>query len=571
MNGNEAGIKEKLIELCSDFSDILPDLAPLDKRVPHAPKRVHGLDEEEIKLAVRNALRYFKPAFHPILRGEFLNELMEYGHIYMYRYRPVNIKIKAYPISLYPSETIEGACMMHQIMNNLDYDVAQYPNELVTYGGNGQVFSNWIQFRITLNYLSRMTSEQTLVMYSGHPFGLFPSSSEAPRCVITNGMMIPRWSTTEQYQKSFALGVSIYGQMTAGSWCYIGPQGIVHGTTLTLLNACRRKFGTSDLSGKVFVTSGLGGMSGAQAKAASICGCVGVIAEADIYHLKKRHAQGWLDEYTSDLDTIITKIRTYSAEKKSISLGYQGNIVDLWERIAKIYVETGELLVDIGSDQTSCHDIRGGGYLPNGITSLQAKTFIASNENLFMEKVQETLRRHIDAINTLSEGGLYFFDYGNAFLLEAGRAGADVFKTAAKKQFKYSSYVQHIMGDIFSLGFGPYRWICTSALESDLLKTDQIAIDVLESILESGISDESRMQYEDNLKWIKDAHANKLVVGSQARILYTDMRVRIITYIYLVGSKERIFVPDLIFSQSLIGWKMSPGQISVPYSQREKF
>lgn len=416
--------------------------------------------------------------------------------------------------------------MMHQIMNNLDYAIAQYPNELVTYGGNGQVFSNWIQFRLTLHYLSILDNDQTLVMYSGHPFGIFPSAPESPRCVITNGMMIPRFSTPEEYQKLFALNVTQYGQMTAGSWCYIGPQGIVHGTTLTVLNACRRIYGTSDVAGKVFLTSGLGGMSGAQAKAATICGCVGVIAEIDLNHLIKRKNQGWLDEYYSDVDELIEKMRFYKAERKGISIGYHGNVVDIWERLVDIFNTTGEELVELGSDQTSCHDIKGGGYLPVGYTIEQGKEMVAADPEKFLTEVQATLRRHVEAINRLSEGKLYFWDYGNAFLLEAGRAGADVFKTEEKINFKYPSYVQDIMGDIFSLGFGPYRWIMASGLEQDLLKGDEIAIKVLTDIMESEISEESRQNYEDNLHWIKEAHKNKLVVGSKARILYTDMRGR---------------------------------------------
>jgi len=498
----------------------------LDESVPHAPKRVHGLDSEEIEQALSNALRYVDSAYHDELRTEFLGELNDYGHIYMYRYRPTEIAMKAYPIHLYPCKTKQAACMMHQIMNNLDYAIAQYPNELVTYGGNGQVFSNWMQFRLTMHYLSIMNEEQTLVMNSGHPLGLFPSSRNSPRCIITNGMMIPRFSTPSQYQKSFALGVTQYGQMTAGSWCYIGPQGIVHGTTLTVLNAFRRKFGSSSGAGRVFITSGLGGMSGAQAKAATICGCIGVIAEIDKSHLIKRQKQGWLDIYTDDVDEIISLIRHYREEKRATSIGYHGNIVRLWEKLVEVYEKSGELLVDIGSDQTSCHDIRGGGYLPIELTAEDAKTYIATNEAKYLELVRGTLCRHINALNKLSKAGLYFFDYGNAFLLEAGRAGADVFENGSTTKFKYPSYVQHIMGDIFSLGFGPYRWICSSGKPSDLKKTDEIAISVLEGIVDDGISETSKRQYEDNLRWIKEAEKHKLVVGSQARILYTDMKGR---------------------------------------------
>ena len=378
--------------------------------------------------------------------------------------------------------------MMHQIMNNLDYAIAQYPNELVTYGGNGQVFSNWIQFRLCLHYLSELDNDQTLVMSSGHPVGLFPSCYESPRCVITNGMMIPRFSTPDEYQRLFALNVTQYGQMTAGSWVYIGPQGIVHGTTLTVLNACRRMYGgKADTAGKVFLTSGLGGMSGAQAKAATITGVVGIIAEIDESHLKKRHAQGWLDEYTDNVDELITRVRKYKVLKETRSIGYHGNVVNIWEKLVEIYKETGEQIVDLGSDQTSCHDIKGGGYLPVDMKVKDAQELIAADPAEFLNRTQATLRRHIEAINYLSEKtNLYFWDYGNAFLLEAGRAGADVFREGSNTLYRYQSYVQDIMGDIFSLGFGPYRWIFASGTDEDLIKGDKIAIEVLEKIMASG-------------------------------------------------------------------------------------
>ena len=378
--------------------------------------------------------------------------------------------------------------MMHQIMNNLDYAIAQYPNELVTYGGNGQVFSNWIQFRLCLHYLAQLDVDQTLVMSSGHPVGLFPSSCESPRCVITNGMMVPRFSTPDEYQRLFALNVTQYGQMTAGSWCYIGPQGIVHGTTLTVLNACRRMYGgVADTAGKVFLTSGLGGMSGAQAKAATITGVVGIIAEIDESHLKKRHKQGWLDEYTSDVNELVERVRHYKKAKETRSIGYHGNVVDIWEKLVDVYKQTGEQIVDLGSDQTSCHDIKGGGYLPVDMAVKDAQALIAANPDEFLSRVQDTLRRHIDAINYLSERtNLYFWDYGNAFLLEAGRAGANVFRDGSTMLYRYQSYVQDIMGDIFSLGFGPYRWIFGSGTDEDLIKGDQIAIQVLEKIMDSG-------------------------------------------------------------------------------------
>ncbi|XP_058144827.1 urocanate hydratase isoform X2 [Dasypus novemcinctus] len=434
----------------------------------------------------------------------------------------------AYPIEQLPCRTRAAAAIMHMIMNNLDPAVAQFPQELVTYGGNGQVFSNWAQFWLVMSYLSRMTEEQTLVMYSGHPLGLFPSSPSAPRLVISNGMVIPNYSSRAEYEKLFALGVTMYGQMTAGSYCYIGPQGIVHGTVLTVLNAGRRYLGAEDLAGKVFVTSGLGGMSGAQAKAAVIVGCIGVIAEVDKAALVKRHQQGWLMEVTDSLDHCIARLREARSKKEVLSLGYHGNVVDLWERLVHELDTTGELLVDLGSDQTSCHNPFNGGYYPVQLSLSEAQSLMASNPAAFKGLVQESLRRHVSAINRLAEEKFFFWDYGNAFLLEAQRAGADVEKKGANKtEFRYPSYVQHIMGDIFSQGFGPFRWVCTSGDPRDLAVTDQLATSVLEEAIAAGVNDSVKLQYLDNIHWIREAAKHQLVVGSQARILYSDQRGRV--------------------------------------------
>ncbi|KAK6473833.1 urocanate hydratase [Huso huso] len=516
-----------LKEVCGGLPlNPLPPNQGRSNRVPHAPVRVPNLTPQEEKLALRNALRYFPPAIHEVLAAEFAEELRLYGHIYMYRFCP-GIPMRAYPINSYPCKTKQAAAVMLMIMNNLDPCVAQFPQELVTYGGNGQVFSNWAQFWLVMQFLCEMTEEQTLVMYSGHPVGLFPSHRDAPRVVITNGMVIPNYSSRDEYEKMFALGITMYGQMTAGSYCYIGPQGIVHGTVLTVLNAGRRYLGSSDLGGKVFVTAGLGGMSGAQAKAAVIAGCIGVIAEVDQAPLKKRHEQGWLMEITSDLDRCIQRIRDARMKKTPLSLGYHGNVVDLWERLVREYDTTGELLVDLGSDQTSCHNPFSGGYCPVGLTEQEAGQLMHSEPARFRSLVQESLRRHIAAINKLADKGLFFWDYGNAFLLEAKRAGADVEKSGAgKTEFKYPSYVQHIMGDIFSLGFGPFRWVCTSGDPEDLATTDVIASTVLEDI-SKGVSDLVRQQYDDNIRWIREAGKHNMVVGSQARILYSDQKGRI--------------------------------------------
>ncbi|XP_043979297.1 urocanate hydratase [Gambusia affinis] len=516
-----------LKELCSGLPlDPLPPNRGRDPNVPHAPVRTPDLTAEEKRLALRNALRYFPPSHHSTLASEFAQELRQYGHIYMYRFCPA-VRMRAYPIDQYPCRTRQAAAMMLMIMNNLDPAVAQFPQELVTYGGNGQVFSNWAQFRLVMRYLSEMTEEQTLVMYSGHPMGLFPSLPSSPRAIITNGMVIPNYSSREQYERMFALGVSMYGQMTAGSYCYIGPQGIVHGTMLTVLNAGRRYLGTDDLRGRVFVTSGLGGMSGAQAKAAVIAGCVGVIAEVDEAPLRKRHEQGWVMEVTSSLEQCIKRIREARNSRTPLSLGYHGNVVDLWEQLLLEFERTGELLVDLGSDQTSLHNPYNGGYYPVQLSFRQANQLMSTDPGRFQSIVQESLRRHIKAINKLSDAGMFFWDYGNAFLLEAQRAGAEVSKVGGgATEFRYPSYVQHIMGDIFSLGFGPFRWVCTSGDPQDLAVTDDITAKVLEEIA-ANVSEHVRQQYRDNIRWIREAGKHKMVVGSQARILYSDQKGRV--------------------------------------------
>nr|XP_023661226.1 urocanate hydratase [Paramormyrops kingsleyae] len=527
--------------------DPLPPNTGRDPNIPHAPVRTPNLSAQEEKLALRNALRYFPPHLHATLAPEFAEELRQYGHIYMYRFCPP-IRMRAYPIDQYPCRTRQSAAIIHMIMNNLDPAVAQFPQELVTYGGNGQVFSNWAQFWLVLRYLSEMSEEQTLVLYSGHPQGLFPSSPSAPRAVITNGMVIPNYSSREEYEKMFALGVTMYGQMTAGSYCYIGPQGIVHGTMLTVLNAGRRYLGSGDLRGRVFVTSGLGGMSGAQAKAAVIAGCVGVIAEVDEAPLKKRYEQGWLMEVTRNLDHCISRIREAKRSKIPLSLGYHGNVVDLWERLVKEYEATGELLVDLGSDQTSLHNPFSGGYYPVQLSLHQAHQLMSTEPAQFQILVQRSLCRQVKAINTLSEAGMFFWDYGNAFLLEAKRAGADVSKSGGgKTEFRYPSYVQHIMGDIFSLGFGPFRWVCTSGDPHDLAVTDEIATAVLEK-LSLSVSERVRQQYKDNILWIQQAGKHNMVVGSQARILYSDQkgRVSIALAINSAIAKGKVSAPVVI-------------------------
>ena len=499
---------------------------PFDAGLNHAPKRKDILSAEEKKLAVRNALRYFPEKFHPVLAKEFSDELKTYGRIYMYRLRP-DYKIYARPISKYPFKCKQAGAIMHMLSNNLDYAVAQHPHELITYGGNGAVFQNWAQYLLTMKYLATMTDEQTLVMYSGHPLGLFPSHKDAPRVVVTNGMMIPNYSKQDDWEKFNALGVTQYGQMTAGSFMYIGPQGIVHGTTITILNAGRKiSKGKTDLGGKVFVSSGLGGMSGAQPKAAVIARAIAVIAEINPKAIHTRHSQGWVDEVFSDLDKLILRIETARKNKEVVSLAYQGNIVDLWEKFAEKNIK-----VELGSDQTSLHNPYSGGYYPAGISFEDAKKMMAENPEQFKKEVQKSLARQVNAINKLTRRGMYFFDYGNAFLLEAGRAGADVFlnpksKIQNPKSFKYPSYVQDIMGPMcFDFGFGPFRWVCTSAREKDLEMTDKIATKVLEQIYKTAPK-EIKQQLSDNIRWIKEAQKNKLVVGSQARILYADAEGR---------------------------------------------
>lgn len=495
--------------------ETLPPKAPFDTEVNHAPVRKDILSDSDKKLAVRNALRYFDTQHHSILAKEFAEELKKYGRIYMFRFRP-QYAMFARPVDQYPAQCQQAAAIMMMIQNNLDPAVAQHPHELITYGGNGAVFQNWAQYLLTMKYLSEMTDEQTLVMYSGHPMGLYPSHKEAPRVVVTNGMMIPNYSKPDDWERFNALGVTQYGQMTAGSYMYIGPQGIVHGTTITVLNAGRKVEKSNEgLAGKLFVTSGLGGMSGAQPKAAVIAGAIGIVAEINPKAVHIRLSQGWVDEVFDDLDKIIVRIRQAKAEKKAVSIAYQGNVVDLWEKLADSDIE-----VEMGSDQTSLHNPWAGGYYPAGLTFEESKHMMAYEPEKFKLFVQESLRRQVEAINRLTKKGMYFFDYGNAFLLEASRAGADIMKPDGT--FLYPSYVQDIMGPMcFDYGFGPFRWVCASGNPSDLDLTDQIAVDVLEKLaLES--PPEIMQQMHDNIRWIREAKQNKLVVGSQARILYAD-------------------------------------------------
>ena len=497
----------------------LPAPKEWDSSINHAPKRKDILTKEEKKLALKNALRYFDPKHHKILAKEFLDELNTYGRIYMYRFRP-DYKMYARPIDEYPCKTKQAAAIMLMIQNNLDYAVAQHPHELITYGGNGAVFQNWAQYLLTMRYLAEMTEEQTLVMYSGHPLGLFPSHKDAPRVVVTNGMVIPNYSKPDDWERFNALGVSQYGQMTAGSYMYIGPQGIVHGTTITVLNAGRKiRKGNEGLEGKLFVTSGLGGMSGAQPKASVIAGCVGVVAEINPKALLKRYEQGWLTEYYDDIDILLIRAEQARRNKEAISIGYLGNVVDLWERIAK-----SDFNIELGSDQTSLHNPFSGGYYPVGLSYEQANEMMSRKPDEFVKYVQNSLVRQVDAINQLANKGLYFWDYGNAFLLESKRAGANIMDG---EKFKYPSYVENIMGPIcFDYGFGPFRWVCTSGNPKDLDKTDKIAQKIIENMLKE-CPVEIKQQLEDNLKWIKEAGNNKMVVGSQARILYADAEGRI--------------------------------------------
>lgn len=495
----------------------LPPKKEYDYSLNHAPKRKEILSSEEKKLALRNALRYFPAELHAELASEFAQELETYGRIYMYRFRP-DYEMKARSIEDYPGNSMQAKAIMLMIQNNLDYAVAQHPHELITYGGNGAVFQNWIQYRLTMKYLSEMTDEQTLVMYSGHPMGLFPSHKDAPRVVVTNGMMIPNYSKPDDWEKFNALGVTQYGQMTAGSYMYIGPQGIVHGTTITVLNGFRKI--KKEPSGSLFVTSGLGGMSGAQPKAGNIAGCITVCAEVNPKITKIRNEQGWVNEIIDDLDALVKRVREAQKRKEVVSIAYLGNIVDVWEKFDKESIH-----IDLGSDQTSLHNPWAGGYYPVGLSFEESNDLMASDPELFKEKVQESLRRHAAAINKLTAKGTYFFDYGNAFLLEASRAGADIMADNGI-DFRYPSYVQDIMGPMcFDYGFGPFRWVCASNDPADLKITDEIACEVLEEIMKISPS-EIQQQMADNIRWIKGAQENKLVVGSQARILYADAEGR---------------------------------------------
>ena len=507
--------KEKIEE---GIPDVLPVQRAYENSVNHAPRRKEILSESERELALRNALRYFDVKHHELLLPEFAEELKTYGRIYMYRFRP-SYEMYARPISEYPGKCEQAKSIMLMIQNNLDPAVAQHPHELITYGGNGAVFQNWAQYLLTMKYLSEMTEKQTLAMYSGHPMGLFPSAKNAPRVVVTNGMTIPNYSETDDLEKMNALGVSQYGQMTAGSYMYIGPQGIVHGTTITVLNAFR-KIGKSP-KGNLFVTAGLGGMSGAQPKAGNIAGCITVCAEVNPKITQVRLEQEWIDEKLTDVDKLVARVRLAKKNKETVSLAYLGNIVEVWEKF-----DVENIHIDLGSDQTSLHNPWAGGYYPCDISFEDANIMMAENPVLFKEKVQETIRRHARAINNHTAKGTYFFDYGNAFLLEASRAGADIMAENGI-DFKYQSYVQDIMGPMcFDYGFGPFRWVCTSGNPKDLEKTDLIACEVLEEIKKNS-PPEIQQQMADNIQWIKGAKENKLVVGSQARILYADAEGRI--------------------------------------------
>lgn len=505
--------------------DRLPEPKPYDKTINHAPKRKDILTAEEKVLALKNALRYFPAKFHAELAPEFAKELKDYGRIYMYRFRP-SYDMYARPIDEYPCRSRQAAAIMAMIQNNLDPRVAQHPHELIIYGGNGAIFQNWAQYRLTMKYLAEMTDEQTLSMYSGHPMGLFPSHKDAPRVVVTNGMVIPNYSKQDDWERFNALGVSQYGQMTAGSYMYIGPQGIVHGTTITVMNAARKQLkargiaGTREnMKGMLFVTAGLGGMSGAQPKAGNIAGVVSVTAEINPLAARKRYDQGWVDELHENLDELIPRIRKAMENKETVSLAYVGNVVDLWERLA-----AENIPVDLGSDQTSLHNPWAGGYYPVGQTFEESVKMMAEEPERFREAVRASLRRHVAAINELAAKGMYFFDYGNAFLLESSRAGADILRPDGT--FRYPSYVQDIMGPLyFDYGFGPFRWVCMSERPEDLAKSDEIAVNILKKELETA-PEEIQGQLNDNIHWIEEAGRNNLVVGSQARILYADCEGR---------------------------------------------
>lgn len=505
-------------EILEGIPKELPPLRPFDPSHNHAPKRKAILNAEEQKLALRNALRYFDKKFHPVLIKEFKNELDEYGRIYMYRFRPHH-KIYARPIDEYPAKSKQAAAIMLMIQNNLDDAVAQHPHELITYGGNGGVFSNWAQYRLTMKYLSEMNDEQTLVMYSGHPMGLFPSHKNAPRVVVTNGMMIPNYSQPDDWEKFNALGVTQFGQMTAGSYMYIGPQGIVHGTTITVLNAFRKI--NKSPRGHIFLTAGLGGMSGAQPKAGNIAGCITICAEVNPKATQTRHQQGWVDEVLYEIDKLVERVKVAKEKKEVVSIAYQGNVIDVWEAFYE-----ADIFVELGSDQTSLHNPWAGGYYPVGLAFDDANEMMQKHPEEFKKIVQKSLIRHAEIIKKNTKKGTYFFDYGNAFLLEASRAGADILK-ANGEDFIYPSYVQDIMGPMcFDYGFGPFRWVCASGSEEDLAKTDAIACEVLENIQATAPS-EIQQQMNDNIQWIKGAQKNNLVVGSQARILYADSEGRI--------------------------------------------
>lgn len=521
----------------------LPQPKPLNNNISHAPKRKDILSTEEKKLAIKNALRYFPKEHHKILAFEFANELKEYGRIYMYRFIP-DYKIFARSIDKYPHKSKQAAAIMLMIQNNLDFAIAQHPQELITYGGNGAVFQNWAQYLLTMQYLSTMTDEQTLAIYSGHPMGLFPSHKDAPRVVVTNGMLIPNYSSHDEWEKFNALGVSQYGQMTAGSYMYIGPQGIVHGTTITVMNAARKiaKNDEDPFAGKMFLTSGLGGMSGAQPKAGNIAKVITVIAEVNPAATYKRYEQGWVDEVISDLDELVKRVKTAKENKEVVSIAYDGNIVDVWEKF-----DEEDVFVDLGSDQTSLHNPWAGGYYPVGISYEESNKMMADEPELFKEKVKETLCRHADAVNKHTAKGTYFFDYGNAFLLEASRAGADVMAEDGIT-FRYRSYVQDIMGPMFfDYGFGPFRWVCTSGKAEDLEITDNIAASVLDDIMQQSPA-EIQSQMADNIQWIRGAQENKLVVGSQARILYADAegRIKIATEFNKAVNDGRLSAPVVL-------------------------
>ena len=525
-------------EILAGIPAQLPEVKPYDPDINHAPKRKDILTKEQKRLAVRNALRYFDPKFHAVLAPEFAEELEKYGRIYMYRFRP-DYPMYARPIDEYPAKCRQAAAIMLMIQNNLDPAVAQHPHELIIYGGNGAIFQNWAQYRLTMKYLAEMTEEQTLAMYSGNPMGLFPSHKDAPRVVVTNGMMIPNYSKPDDWERYNAMGVTQYGQMTAGSYMYIGPQGIVHGTTITVLNAARMQGG--ETAGKLFITAGLGGMSGAQPKAGNIAGVVSITAEINPNATQKRYQQGWVDELHDNLDELFSRVRESLAKKEARSYAYQGNVVDLWE-----YAAANDIHVDLGSDQTSLHNPWAGGYYPVGLSFEESKRMMAEKPEQFREAVQASLRRQVAAINKLTAKGMYFFDYGNAFLLESSRAGADVMRPDGR--FRYPSYVQDIMGPMyFDYGFGPFRWVCTSGKPEDLDCSDHIAMEVLAEIAARSPK-EIQQQMHDNIQWIKGAKANHLVVGSQARILYADAegRIRIAAAFNKAIKEGRISAPIVL-------------------------